>query len=1160
MYHLLDAIIVLFVVMKAALNLHVTALEQCQSVLCANPSHFLFGNASGERRRSGDIFVQMLTDATREQYQRATQVIYYHQHPFVDVIRKEDAASVVNRWSFDDKIEFIASLTAPTRAILSEIRAELVAADPSLEKSIEVIVTPLEGEPNPENDTATFRSFLAAQWKRSFFRFRPERTDTMNRYATAYATLWKAVIRDVARVTESAGTMLERIASEVASTLFDECAEWDVMNTEISFSATRKDPRSELLLQLRRVCIAIHNSLSRLATACQKYNAFFSAEIDSNIVPAFAEHQLSETEIKKREVAKSLAAERDRISVQLFDNARKLCAILDSAPFRRTGPITLEYGSEASAINSIQRRLVKLSQSNEMRQIIADANVAFGLGLSEGEELDKKFPLSGGRSLKLPIVLWLRHVFFGELIDNKNSEHERTTAFMRFFKVCTATRYLSLLDEYMQTQGPINILALSLDASDLPSEDKRSILEAGAQQITLTNIRAVTSDEDATDGQREIAANLTPFTYKLLDEYIASVNLDDAELVRDAKLASDEIQDFIREKESRFSTQISSDPEGYSLGDEDTLSALAGSYIADDERDLLRRRAAMFSLDSDASALRNLSGKLMTATANVVGVQASALRSIVTTTYKQFKDIQEEGTVGVSSRAMGVDVPVPPGGERMDPLDQRFTEYIAAIRGKLYTWDNQIPLAIDNMDEATIRTLYPDSDRGTESLRRQFKTETVENLALITISGEALYTKLKTLPRSRERRTELISNMEVLSKQITDTTSAEFVCAAKVAAEDLAYPVAYQRWYYMLFGVVAFAIGSVAAYFVGQWCGDMIGEDYSKLAAAFKTKPPVEISDQTGFASLFDISNIWRWFSLGTEANIAASSVLSILQAETGEAQGEKALFLIVAIAALARLAVRYGRPLLTELSTRAKTTKKSPTSFIQQSMGIFGGLQATIIFGLASTLGTKFAVETLMKTAFEATFNQNMFVRVLPNVIRALASYYGAATASVNFLSGMIFNFFVADPSNLPGAKPDEIYRQHELAQLSIDRAVKKLLSLPSLTARATNNGLRERYVNEKSEVFANRYIAYFVAIGSALATQTMYSYVFCGQELDVATNMFNIGTTAMLAYLVSSMTDTNESDKITEKVTGVSGVPPERGQVPLRNLSIAATRSIGR
>lgn len=798
----------------------VCALKRCQALISQSPRAFIFENQNAiRRRRSGNILVQLLTDATREQYQRAARIIYYNERPFSDILKSDTPMNVANGWSFDTKIDFVAYLTGPTRMVLKELRDTIIESDPSLLDSVDTAMAPIPNEPDPHQDPAAFRQFLASEWKRNFFGFRTQRTDTMNRYVVSYALLWKAIIGDISRVCRSAGTILTKISSEVATVVFD------------TFASKASRP----LPALRRICIAIHNSICRLKDVMSHYEGVFRAEPTANIIPPFIDVDSNEAELAKRNAAIDLRNSRDSLTAQLFENARQLCEILDSKPFRNAG-------TKNTVISAIQSKLARLSESDAIQSLISEVNMPFGLGLGSVSEMNAKYPLRGKNILKFPIILWLRHVFYGELLDNRNAEYERVTTFIQFSIVLHESPYAIYVDDYVSTVAPLNMLAETLSVSSLTAEQKQRVLAFGGMQFALDNIQTTISGPQATPEQKSIASSLTPFTYVELDAFIEtcknlySEDKDRLRVVDAARSASDEIQDFVRLVDSKISDVSSGYPNGHFFGTADTFSIIASGSTRKRERELLANQLRKYDIEKHNATLQMLSQQLTSKIADLFGLYVSSINEIV----REVSSLLEDGLVSAISR------PRRPGrgGDRgggnafdNDP-DGQITEFErlrVSLRNVANLWQTSLGKGIANTSDEALALIDASESIPLTVLRDRLQNDTLSYLSFIVQNGGPLFKQLKESSQNSARANRILSQM----RNLVNLRNAEnglviFASATKIAAEDLAYPTISQKWYWQSAGVIIFAgLGSAITLAMNALRASVLEEGQSPILLPF---------------------------------------------------------------------------------------------------------------------------------------------------------------------------------------------------------------------------------------------------------------------------------------------------------------------------------------
>ena len=1140
--------------------------------------------------------VQLLTDGTREQYQKATQVIYYNERPFSEIMRSDTPMNTANRWSFDAKLDFVAYLTAATRSVIGKLRDELLKADASLRDSIDTALAPIPNEPDPENDPMAFRAFLAEEWKRNFFGFRTERTDTMNRYVVAYALLWKAIIGDVARVCNSASRILTKIANEVVVVLFGSYAGNPLLNPPFDLTGDQPTVTSRILLELRRVCIAIHNSACRLRDVMGRYKGIFRAGSDTNIVPPFTEVDHNEAELGKRELAIQLRDERDRLTDQLFTNTRKLCIILDSKPFRYAGPITLEEGSEKAAISAIQTRLIALSKSEDMQALITDVNMPFGLGLSSADEMNTKYPLPGKTTLKLPIVLWLRHVFYGELLDNRNTEYERTTAFIRFSVAIYESPYAVYIDDYISSTGATNMLAETLRVSKLSESQKQQVLEFGAMQIELDGIQGVISGPNVSTEQKEVAASLTPFTYLELDAFLETCeNLykDDharLALVNVAKEASDEIQDFIRLVDSDIEEITKKDPTDYSFGNSDTLSILASRCTRKKDRDMLIKQLDKYGLDRHTPKLQALSSNLTAKIADVFVLY-------VWTTMDILEDIANNLNGGIISSMAGP--PSPRGEDDNGGVDdaqlKTFNMYRRALRNVENVWQQSLADGVRNASDESFAIIDPSGSMSTVVLREKVQNDTLAYLAFIAESGGPLFKKLNELPGNAARvnkvieQMKTISNMQNLKNGVTVAASS-----AKIAAENIAFAAISQQWYFQIGGMAVLAALSPLSILASVMIRgsldqqsiitpDLLSFDSGGLTEALKTLSFTKFGPFFRYVLEFitaryaDIAADTEPAELITLVTIMGISALyffkdvlwPFLQSAGGSlyryisSSGSRNTTVIPNIIANGVLSMATGG-----LSAAAGTEKQNVQAAAAAAAGvgaaaISSGISLAVAVGVAALgpfaammmhytevaaqLSELEAVTGLATAFFDGVVNSAVLIR-LALVGSAVLLYKSRfpATAVAKVSSFLVWQTGI-DARVIDDADPSEIAKMRLLSKQGTYLATQSIFA-PTGIPRSGPTAVLDRVYEDGPNLFTNNLDSYVTNAIYGLGVHAVYAMGVCGYDFMGTGYNYSLFSMAIAAgSLVATNYSREQTENIILKTTGAASfVPAERPPLP--------------
>lgn len=773
------------------------ALLRCHTAIAANPKQFLFEESVPPRKRSGNILVQLLSDTAREQYQKATNVIFYNEYPFSEILRVESPLAAVNKWSFDAKINFIAYLTGPTRTVIGELKNRLIASDSSLADAIEMILSPIPGEPNPDRSPDAFRDFLAQEWRISFFSLgKSQRTATMNSYAEAYALLWITILKDISRVCNAASEILGSIASAIGDVLFDEYADQVILNRPIDFSQTVIDTRSNLLLKLRKLCISIHLQLIQLEKNVQARTSIFkAASILTNIIPPFRDVRASDAERQKRDEARAVTDDRDVIIMKLFQYARELCEILDSSQFRAVqSPTAPDTYGENEAIASIKSKLIELSKSDTIRELVIDVNIPLGLGLSNIAEMDKKYPLLTTESLKLPIVLWLRHTFFGEILDNKNTEFERLTTMALFARALQAKSFVYFLDMYMKTSGALNTVSEILRVSRMSPEKKIEGFYISARDIAFTNANSATFEIDRTEDQKKFLTAITPFRYADIDTFFEARlsdyanDSDRAAFVLEAKTASRQIQSY----EENWSYDIPVLDQSEIDVDADMLACIVGACPSSEHTKKLRDKLETFSIDRDIDEIERLSTSLAAKTADVFGIyaiDACKLLREITERLMSISTVREEDT------SLAGAVRPPPAGTERSGGNPRVQSLLAEFKRMSFDLMVNEKIVADintyvmSMSDAAIRLFDPDViyPRPTDAeFRAEIAADAANYVAFIIQNGDIYFEKL--LKRDEKIAMEVLRNMKILNRGfIEGKTEPAFISATKIITEDLAY-------------------------------------------------------------------------------------------------------------------------------------------------------------------------------------------------------------------------------------------------------------------------------------------------------------------------------------------------------------------------------------
>lgn len=1155
---------------------HLDAFSKCQVLICASPHRFLFENENSNRKRTGNILVQLLSDGTREQYQKAARVIYYNERPFSDIMRSDTPMNIANRWSFDAKIDFVAYLTAATRSVISELRDELLKADPSLRDSIETALAPISGEPDPDNDHVAFRAFLAEKWKRNFFGFRTERTDTMNRYVVAYALLWKAIIGDVARVLTSASRILTKIANEVVLVLFDEYANNPLLNPPFDLSGDQPTVTSRLLLELRRVCIAVHNSACRLNDVMGRYKGIFRANPDTNIVPPFIEVDENEAELRKREFAIRLREERDVLTDQLFTNTRKFCIILDSKPFRQVEPNIPKEGSEKAAISAIQNRLISLSRSETMQFLISDVNMPFGLGLSGVDEMNSKYPLPGKRSLKLPVVLWLRHVFYGELLDNRNTEYERTTAFIRFSTTVQESPYAVYIDDYLSSAGGINVLAETLRVSKLKESQKQQVLEFGAMQIALDGIQGVLGGPDVTTEQREIAASLTPFTYLELDAFIGkceSLFADDPArltLVNVAREASDEIQDFIRVVDIEIDDISKKDPTGYLFGNSDTFSTFVSRCTRKKDRDMLMKRLDAYGLDRYIAKLEALSSRLTSAIADVFVLY-------VWTMSRTLKEIADNLKGVISSSMSGP--PSPRRKEDNDTPDDRVREF-QILRKRLSNledvWQSSLVKGIGNASNESFLLIDSSGSMSTAVLREKLHADTLAHLAFISKNGDPLFKQLTESPANSVRASQTLTQMKFISNmQNTERGIAVFASSAKIAAENIAFATVSQQWYWQSIAQALFATGMSLAVVASNLIRGAVNS-YAVVPQWLMYDPMVLQGELKEISTTF--------FSAGLKTTLG--SLITVLQsvAQTPESQELITLLAVLSAAVLYHFSgtilpylYKGAGALYTTVSSNESRKNTVLPNIVANGIGsgIVSATGAMVamatgvalpVVGLVAALGPMAA---MLSSYLDFSAKQSQITTVFrlgsvlagtvasPAIgIRLMLLGAGVLLQQSRFpatvvtkLSGGLLWAFGSDIEVVEGAEPSKTTAMRLRSKEGASLAARSILS-PTGIPRSGPTAVLDRVYEDGPGLFTNNLDMYITNAISGLGYHAIYSMGVCGYEFAGTGYGYSLFSTAILAgSLILSNQNRHQTEELILETTGAASyVPQERA--PIRDI----------